>query len=150
MKTIFPITLLIAVMFLSCKNNAKKDQNEIWKNEILQTEQEFVDMAAKEGIPAAFSEYAAPDVVISRGEALIKGKRALEIYYQNQYSSPEKITLTWKPDFVEVSSSGDLAYTYGSYLSVRTDTLGLKTSTSGIFHTVWKRQPNGKWRFVWD
>jgi len=58
--------------------------------------------------------------------------------------------LEWAPDFVDVSSSGDLAYTYGKFTFSFKDSLGNKVENKGIFHTVWKRQSNGEWKFVWD
>ena len=57
---------------------------------------------------------------------------------------------SWKPDFVDVSSSGDLGYTYGQYTFIRLDSIGNETASQGIFHTVWKRQSDGNWRFVYD
>lgn len=64
--------------------------------------------------------------------------------------APPNMTLTWKPDFVEVSSSGDLAYTYGWYQFSMTDTAGKVARDTDEFHTIWKRQPDGEWRYIWD
>ena len=58
--------------------------------------------------------------------------------------------LKWKPDFVDVAASGDLGYTYGHYTYSYIDSTGKAAEDKGIFHTVWKRQPDGNWRFVWD
>ena len=30
------------------------------------------------------------------------------------------------------------------------DSTGTTVADAGIFHTVWKIQPDGTWRFVWD
>ena len=122
---------------------------EDWKNEILLAEMDFAQMAADEGIPKAFLYYAAEDAVLMRNNQLFIGKGAIK----NNYSSLEKdenVQLTWKADFVDVSSSGDLGYTYGEYTYTYKDEAGNSQSEKGIFHTVWKRQDNGDWRFVWD
>lgn len=123
---------------------------EQWKEEIRQTEQAFSEMAQKEGIPTAFLTYADDDAVILRNDRLIKGKEALRDFYSHQTTPKEQVSLTWKPDFVNVSSSGDLGYTYGSYQYTVTDSLGNTKTAKGFFHTVWKRQVDGTWRFVWD
>ena len=94
--------------------------------------------------------YAAEDVVIKKRKRVQIGKEALRESYKNRKSSSDKVSLIWKPDFVDVSSSGDLGYTYGKYISTRTDSLGMVKRDTGIFHTVWRRQADGKWRFVWD
>jgi len=141
------IVVIVITVFFSCQNNQK--QVEIWKQEIADTEHAFSEMAKTDGIPKAFVTFAADDVTILRGKELIKGKEALKESYEKRASSGE-VSLTWAPDFVDVSSSGDLGYTYGKYVYTSMDSLGNKQSSEGIFHTVWKRQPDGTWKFVWD
>ena len=63
---------------------------------------------------------------------------------------PPKAKLEWIPDFVDVSASGDLGYTYGKYTITTIDSIGQTIKRGGIFQTIWKRQPDGRWRFVWD
>lgn len=79
---------------------------------------------------------------------MIKGKKAIEEFYVNQ--NLDNVTLEWEPEFIEVAASGDLGYTYGPYTFISVDSSGKETKSGGIFHTVWKRQANGKWRYVWD
>ena len=105
-------------------------------------------MAQKEGLIKAFEFYAAPDGVIRRKHKIIKGKSAIAQWYENDVKPNE--TLTWTPTFIDVSQSGDMAYTYGDFTFTYPDSLGNMKKNTGIFHTVWKRQANGKWRFVWD
>lgn len=121
-----------------------------WKQEIRETELAFSALSEKEGIAKAFLTYAAGDAVLMRNNTLIKGYDAIRQRFKDNPVNPEEVTLTWMPDFVDVSACGDLGYTFGSYELVSTDSLGKKTTNKGIFHTVWKRQEDGKWRFVWD
>lgn len=107
-------------------------------------------MAEKEGVPAAFLAYSASDGVMMRDNQIIKGHSAMDEYFEASRSNPNKVLLTWAPDFVDVASSGDLGYTYGKYTLTITDTLGKEQQAEGIFHTVWKRQADGSWKFVWD
>ncbi len=123
-------------------------QQEEWKAEIKQMEADFCQMAQEEGLVKAFEFYAAPDGVIKRGKNVIKGKQAIADWYTQDVRPNE--TLTWKPTFVDVSSSGDLAYTYGDFTFTYPDSTGNMKTNKGIFHTVWKRQEDGSWRFVWD
>jgi ketosteroid isomerase-like protein len=150
MKKLLKILFLTSLALVSCSTNRKEESIEKWKNEIVATEKAFAEMAAKEGIPVAFESFAANDVVVLRSKKIIIGKEAMTQFYQKSYPSKGKETLNWKPDFVDVSSSGDLGYTYGKYTYSTTDSLGQKQEYSGIFHTVWKRQADGNWKFVWD
>jgi ketosteroid isomerase-like protein len=58
--------------------------------------------------------------------------------------------VTWTADFVDVSDDGTLGYTYGKYLlKVRQPNKTTK-EYKGTFHTVWKKQTDGSWKYVWD
>lgn len=148
MKKSLLIVVLILLFISSCTQN-NPNEIEKWKQEIIETEHAFAEMVEKEGIPKAFVTFAADDVAVLRGKDLIKGKDALRVSYENRTTSRDE-TLSWTPDFVDVSSSGDLGYTYGKYVYTSTDSLGNKQSNEGIFHTVWRRQADGTWKFVWD
>lgn len=142
------ILSIILLFFLSCNTNPSEQELLKWKTKITQTEKDFNNLAQKEGLAKAFETYAAPDGVINRRREIIKGKKAIGQWYLEN-PRPDQ-TLTWKPDFVDVSNSGDLGYTYGTAVFTTIDSTGAKKERIGKFHTVWKRQPNGDWRFVWD
>ena len=146
-QSLFSIVVLTLILH-SCSPDEKHDLDK-WKKEIVDTEHAFAEMTKAEGIPKAFLSFAADDVVLLRNNSLIKGKDDLKASYEKSLTS-RAISLTWAPDFVDVSSSGDLGYTYGKYVYTSTDSLGNSTSNEGIFHTVWKRQRDGSWKFVWD
>jgi ketosteroid isomerase-like protein len=141
--------VLAPVFFiLSCVSSSNKENIEKWKTEVVEVEKNFNDMAQQEGIVKAFATYAAKDGVIKRNGKLVMGQEAIVTWYQND-SNPNEI-LIWKPDYVDVSNSGDLAYTYGSYILTTIDSTGTRKEKTGSFHTVWKRQDDGSWKFVWD
>ena len=61
-----------------------------------------------------------------------------------------KGTVTWEPYFVEMSVSGDLGYTLGKSQSTVTSATGKKTVSYGHYVTIWKKQPDGSWKLVFD
>ncbi len=148
MRTII-LGIPFMILFIACNRN-QGDTIEIRKKEIIQAEADFNQMVADQGIPAAFGAFAAEDAVILRGDSLIRGKEAIKKYYDQRYDGKDKVVLTWKPDYVHVAASGDLGYTYGKYNYVVTDSLGIAKTYTGTFHTVWQRQPDGTWQYVWD
>lgn len=83
---------------------------EKWKQEIVDTEQNFVSMAKEEGLQKAFLTYAAEEAVLMRDNKLLTGRSAIESYF-NKPSKFKDVSLIWKPDFVDVTKSGDLGYT---------------------------------------
>jgi ketosteroid isomerase-like protein len=139
--------IIAASLFLfSCNSKTEQKSIEKWKQEIKETELNFAKMAKEEGIEKAFTNYAAEDAVLMRNNDLINGLKNIGIHYKNQTSKG----LDWTPDFVDVAASGDLGYTYGHYTYSYIDSAGNAAVDTGIFHTVWKRQPDGNWLFVWD
>ncbi|MEO9483890.1 MAG: nuclear transport factor 2 family protein [Ekhidna sp.] len=140
---------ILLILFAGCQSSSAEPAIEEWKQEIMQAETDFAQMAAQDGISNAFRAYAAEEVALKRRNKLVIGKKALFEEYDDLGVNPD-VSLTWAPDFIDVSQSGDMAYTYGKYVFSKRDSLGTMQSNTGVFHTVWKRQEDGSWKFVWD
>lgn len=142
---------LLLLILISCSSPDSKNQGntEDAKKAIEKAERDFEKMAADKGIAEAFYFFADSNATIKRqNDTLIHGKKAIK----NFYSAPfyQKATVKWSPDFVQASENGDLGYTYGKYVWSSTDSTGKAISSNGVFHTVWKRQHDGSWKYVWD
>lgn len=140
MKSTLAICLVALLGFSSCSTN--DDQS---KKEILQAEKDFALLAKEKGVATAFYAFADTDAVIKRGDRLVTGKESIKEFYFKQEQHGE---LQWEPSFVD--ASGELGYTYGPFTYSAKDSTGKTTETKGYFHTVWKKQKDGKWKFVWD
>jgi len=115
--------------------------------EITRAEKDFEKMAADSGIARAFYFYADTGATIKRQhDTLIHGKEAILNYYSADYFKTAKVS--WSPDFID--ASGEIGYTYGKYRWLSKDSSGKEEVSTGIFHTVWKKQPKGDWKYVWD
>ena len=136
------------VLLLSGRSSMHEKDKEKLKEEIRLTENAFRDMAREKGISEAFTHFAAPEAVLYRNGILIQGKDSIGSWLRKRVKG--EMTLDWEPTFIEVSDSGDLAYTYGNFTFASLDSLGQENQTEGIFHTVWKRQEDGSWKYVWD
>lgn len=137
------------MLFICCSKKKDTTNPENTKTEVLKAEDDFKNLSQSKGIAEAFYAFADDDAVIKReNDTLIKGKQNIKIYYSNPKF--KKAAVTWKPDFVDVSNDGSLAYTYGKYVWTVTDSLGNKKDYKGIFHTIWKKQKDGNWKYVWD
>ncbi len=140
-------TVFISISILSCTSKQGTDEN-ILKQEIIDAESDFARMAGEKGLKVAFVEFAAVNAVIKRGGEIIKGRNDIGKYYAGQTKGNAK--LAWEPQYIDVAASGDLAYTYGPYTYSFLDSLDNAIESTGFFHTVWKRQPGGAWKFVYD
>lgn len=124
------------------------DQRNQWIGEIREAEAAFARLAAEAGVKEAFLAFAADDAVIVRGNTAHRGRDALAAWFDAQ--TLRDVSLSWEPEFIDVSASGDMGYTYGPYVFRGVSEAGDTVKAEGIFHTVWKRQPNGRWKFVYD
>ena len=145
---ILSIILLSCCLFCSCQTS-KVDERAKTETAIRQTEKDFEAMAAEKGIAEAFWYYADSNAVIKRqNDTLIHGKEDIKDYYSADYYKTASVK--WSPDFVESSQDGTIAYTYGKYTWQSKDSSGKLNEFKGIFHTVWKKQSDGSWKYVWD
>ena len=58
--------------------------------------------------------------------------------------------LMWTAKRVDVSASGDLAYTYGVYEFHSKDKEGRPTLENGKYTTIWRKPSGGQWKVVLD
>jgi uncharacterized protein (TIGR02246 family) len=96
----------------------------------------------------AISGYYANDAILMpTAEPMIRGKAAIREEWQHILAIPNFTNQTTTQD---VKVSGDLAYTYGVYRSKMMGADGNPVEEPGKFVTVWRREPDGKWRIVLD
>ena len=110
---------------------------------VIEQDKKFADVAAKEGLSHAFRSYASKDIRLYRNGSLpYNFIQAAE----NAFMS-NKGQLTWEPIGGDISSSGDLGYTHGTY-QITDDTK--KMIESGSYVRIWKRERGGTLRVVLD
>ena len=145
MKSVLVIVPVI-LLFIDCGSGKSKEEN---KNEIRQAERAFEQMTSEKGIAEAFYHFADENAVIRREkDTLITGKENIMLYYAKKNLTHSSVT--WTPDFIEVSDDGTLGYTYGKYVWKTRKSDGSIVENNGIFHTVWKKQKDKSWKYVWD
>ena len=58
--------------------------------------------------------------------------------------------MEWEPVYSHAAASGDMAYNYGPYTYTASDAKGNIQKGYGYFITIWKKQPDNTWKFVFD
>jgi ketosteroid isomerase-like protein len=139
MKRSFSLLLIIFVLF-SCSEKKSVADPQVLKDADIA----FSDYSVKQGIQKAFIEFADDSVVLLKPKQMpIVGKLSLIKSYEGK--SDSGVVLTWKPAKAIIAESGELGYTYGFWTFVA------KTDTSrGTYLTVWKKDKNGRWRYIAD
>jgi ketosteroid isomerase-like protein len=126
---------------------AKIDKEKL-KVEVAAMEDAFCAMGKSQGLLAAFKHFAAPDVAfIDTDPRQFRGLAAVEKRIGPDVPGQ---SLTWSAYYTDVSDDGTMAYNYGRYESRYTGTDGNVSTHTGWFLTIWKRQPDGSWKYVMD
>lgn len=132
--------LLIVICFAMVANGQSALQ------EMVKTEQAFSKMAEEKNARDAFMAFIADDGLLFRPGAVNGKKWMLE---HPVPPSDKKPLLAWQPNFAGMSASGEMGFTTGPW-EFKNDIDDAKPSGYGHFVTVWKKQPDGTWKFVVD
>jgi ketosteroid isomerase-like protein len=148
MKKLLRRLLFLGIIPLLAFAAEKPDKAKL-KAELVKVEEEFSAMAQAKGLLAAFQHFAAPDVAfLDVDPRKFRGPDAVRERVAG--ADQPGVTLTWSASFTDVSDDGTLGYNYGRYERRGPGPDGKETVRGGWFLTIWKRQPNGTWRYVMD
>lgn len=145
----FLSALALVVFFSSCMESKQPEEQEKKSGsgeplqEMVDTDKAFSAASEKDGMKKAFLEYIADDAVLLRPGFLpiVEGDVIKFLNAQEDTS----FKMTWEPRGADIASSGDMGYTYGVYKVATAD-----TTMTGTYLNVWRKQKDGKWKFVID
>ncbi len=143
------ISLLVYVLLIvshsSCNFSKKNnDETSLSKNAaLLKADNDFASLSVDKGLKEAYLENIDSNGVLLRPNQLpILGADAVDFIIGLKDTG---FTMFWKPSNAVVASSGDLGYTYGVY-EIKSSVID--TSLYGTYVSIWKKQDDGKWKFV--
>lgn len=141
--------IISGILYLALTGSAHATaEQEKLKTELAAMENAFCTMAADKGLLAAFSYFAAPDVAfIDTDPRKFHGPEAV---LKRIGQDIPGVKLTWSALFTDVSADGTLGYNYGRYEYRGPGADGKEHVGTGFFLTIWKRQPDGSWKYVMD
>jgi ketosteroid isomerase-like protein len=113
-----------------------------------QMEGEFMKAAADRGSAGYMSYYADDAVELPNGANAIQGK--VNIAKGMGFLDDKNNHLTWNPVGADISSSGDLGYTYGTFEFSAIGKDGKPVVDHGKYTSIWKKQKDGSWKVVLD
>ena len=107
------------------------------------------DAAAKD-LDKSVANYADDAVLLMPGAPASKTKDAVRASWKGMLDDPN-LKISFAPDRIEVSASGDLATTQGSYTMTMTNPKTKKpVEDKGSYLTVYKKQADGNWKAIED
>lgn len=137
--------LLASFMMAGCESRLDLEKEQ---SKLLQTDIEFSRKSVDVGAAEAFNQYLANDAIQLPAQAdPIMGRESI---YSRMKASNGKYVLQWEPKKAEVSKSGDMGYTWGTYSITSEDEKGQKRTSYGKYLNVWKKQNDGSWKVLID
>ena len=106
---------------------------------LVAAERAFAKLSEDKGIKESFLANVADDAVVFR-PGPVPGKEWL-----SAHPNPAAL-LVWHPTHAVIAASGDLGWTTGPYEV----TPNGRPKAYGQYSTVWRKQPDGHWKFVVD
>lgn len=105
----------------------------------------FSKISETEGLAKAYSQHLSDEARLHRdGTEPLTTHDAIFAYLSKNSSNR-----AWQTMFADVSQSGDLGYTYGSYESKAVNSQNASTE-KGFYARVWKKDQANKWKLVAD
>ncbi len=113
-------------------------------NKVLETDRAFSSYSQEYGMAESFYKFASPKAVMLRDNSYpIVGNENIKALFSSK--NVEGQSLTWEPEYVDVSASRDMAYTYGYYKYITPD-----STYKGCYVSIWKKDKHNDWKYVFD
>ncbi|HTA28310.1 MAG TPA: DUF4440 domain-containing protein [Bacteroidia bacterium] len=142
-------------LFASCGQNCKKTDTAAALNKdslkavLINADKKFCEASLKIGFNHARMELVSDNAIESgEGSMPLEGKKAIGDF--NATHPDTSFTLQWTPLKAEVAASGDLGYTFGGWTMKAKTKAGHDTSLYGNYITIWQKQADGTWKYVYD
>jgi uncharacterized protein (TIGR02246 family) len=131
---------LLSIALVSCQRAPMTNVEEV-KKEIAAANSEQVAAFNSKDVNRMTANYAPDAVILPQHGDAVTGRENIESFFKEMSESMSDFQF----GSTKVDVSGDLAYEYGSY----TGKFG-GVDDRGKYLTVWKRQPDGKWKIEAD
>jgi ketosteroid isomerase-like protein len=117
---------------------------------LLAADAEFSARSAARGAGPAFGEFAEPAalLLLGAGRHMIWGDSAIAGFIGSAIPATDR--LTWTPRAGHIAPGGDLGFTVGDAVYRHLPASGGEQLSYTKYLTVWRRQPDGRWRYAAD
>lgn len=139
--------LALALIILSC--NEKKIDKKGEGEKVMQLSREWAQVASTRDVEKTVSFWADDAFLMSAGQSPLNGKKAIQQMVKESFKIPG-FRISWQPQSVEVSESGDMAYLIENSQVSFTDSTGKPMTVNNKVVTVWRKQADGTWKDVVD
>ena len=141
-------SILLVFLFAGCTQQKKVD-SKAEGEKLMQLSRDWSQQAKAGDIEKTVSYWADDAVVISAGQPTYKGKKEIRGMVEQSYKMPG-FNISWEPQSVEVSTSGDMAYLIEKSQVSFKDSTGNVITQNNSAVSIWRKQADGSWKNVVD
>jgi len=139
MRFTLPACIAVGVVLFIVTADAKTKPD--LRGQVFAAESTFAATMAARDLKA-FEGFVAPDAVFFGRRGVMRGKAEVVDGWKSLFEGP-KAPFSWRPEVVEVLDNGTLAHSSGPVMNP-------EGKVFGTFITVWRLEPDGKWRVIFD
>ena len=132
-----PRLILLAVLLLAFARPAAAQPAEA--SHVVAAERAFAADGLAMGLDRSFLKWSAEDAIMIAGGA---PQRAHDLLDPHAVFDPAAPSLAWWPNWAGIAKSGDLGFTTGG--------VEVGGRRNGHYFTIWRRQSDGSWKWVYD
>ena len=116
---------------------------------LLSTNSAWLKVYAAKDARKAAAFYDTSGSMLVPNSRILTGRKAITKFIAGAFAL-EKYEIKWRPNRAGVARSGELGYTSGTYTMRFTGSSGKRVSDKGKYLMVWKKQPDGEWKVLFD
>jgi uncharacterized protein (TIGR02246 family) len=148
MKKLFPIVATVLVLAISgCAPQVDVEADKAAIRDL--SDVQWLNAEQAKDVDSVLSVFADNASLFPPNASIVTGIEAIRARLSEEYSGP-RVAISWQTTKVEVSRSGDLAYSHGTHEVTVNDPEGNPVTDKGKWVTVWEKQPDGTWKVVAD
>ena len=137
----------ITVILFGCSH--QKVDTKAEGEKVMQLSRDWTEAAVARDVEKAVSYWAEDAIFMSANQAPLRGKQAIREMVEGSFKTPG-FGISWKPQTVQVSESGDMAYLIEESVVQYTDSTGKAITQNNNAVTIWRKQGDGSWKNVVD
>ena len=142
------MTMIVPVLIAVSCGQTKVDKK-AEGDKIMQLSKEWSQIVATKDIDKIVSYWADDAFVMQEGRPPFNGKQAIQQMVEESFQMPG-FSITWQPQSVEVSGSGDMAYMIENAQVSFNDSTGKKITINNKAVSIWRKQADGSWKNAVD
>jgi len=147
-RSSFFTTIALAITVSGCGSHPQTNVD-VEKAAIHLADANWLAAAKARDLERTLPFWADDATILPPGDPAITGKAAIRQYVAGAFATPG-FSISWNTDKIEVSSSGDLAYSTATDHITFNNSEGKMIVADNRAVAVWKKQPGGSWKCILD